>query len=264
MNLKYLESIRISELEFVLTEIRKEKPGCNTILEIGAGTGWQSKRLTESGYSVEAIDIDSSNYSQDKVWPITNYDGEHIPFPDEYFDVVFSSNVLEHIPHVFDFQKEIRRVLKPDGVSIHLVPSGSWRFWTNIGHYLFIIRSIKNILIKKLVPSKIERTFSKVVSNDNIKPMSKAELVRRNVLPPRHGEFGNALTEMYYFSRYRWVNLFTITGWKIEKIFTNRLIYTGYGILCLTLSLKFRRHLSFILGSSCHIFLLKKKLKNDS
>ncbi len=258
MNLNYLESIRLLELECVLAEMEKIKLGEHIILEIGAGTGWQSKKLAEKGYSVESIDIDSSGYLKNRVWPITNYDGKHIPFPDNYFDVIFSSNVLEHIYHVVSFQGEMQRVLKPGGTAIHVVPSGSWRFWTSLAHYPFVVKTIKKIITKKLVPSKNGSISDEEKIVKKINQLSKFELIRKVAFPSRHGEIGNEITELYYFSRYRWFKMFTTTDWKIEKMFTNRLFYTGYTTFGYVLSLKLRRYLSYILGSSCHVFVLRK------
>jgi predicted SAM-dependent methyltransferase len=47
-----------------------------------------------------------------------------IPFPDKFFDVVYHSQVLEHIPKEKsqDFIKECFRVLKPDGIIRVVVP----------------------------------------------------------------------------------------------------------------------------------------------
>jgi SAM-dependent methyltransferase len=45
-----------------------------------------------------------------------------IDFPDESFDVVYCSHVLEHVPDDRKALAEIRRVLKPDGWAILLVP----------------------------------------------------------------------------------------------------------------------------------------------
>jgi len=87
--------------------------------------------LQNIGYDVCAIDIPSSNLGKDRIWPVTDYDGKTIPAEDDTFDIVFSSNVLEHIPHIYQFQKEIQRVLKPDGIVIHILPSSSWRIWSN-------------------------------------------------------------------------------------------------------------------------------------
>ena len=51
----------------------------------------------------------------------TDYDGKKIPFEDNTFNVIYSSNALEHIPHTFEFQKEILRALKPDGYAFHIL-----------------------------------------------------------------------------------------------------------------------------------------------
>jgi SAM-dependent methyltransferase len=58
--------------------------------------------------------------------------GEAIPFPDRSFDVVYSSNVLEHVDDPPRVLAEIIRVLKGGGVAQIVVPNyGSW--WE--GHY---------------------------------------------------------------------------------------------------------------------------------
>lgn len=43
------------------------------------------------------------------------YDGKTIPFPDESFDSIFSSEVFEHIFNLPEIIKELNRVLKPGG-----------------------------------------------------------------------------------------------------------------------------------------------------
>ena len=54
-----------------------------------------------------------------------------LPFDDETFDGVFSQNVLEHVQDYEATFSEIARVLKPNGVSVHMFPS----CWTLVeGH----------------------------------------------------------------------------------------------------------------------------------
>jgi SAM-dependent methyltransferase len=48
-----------------------------------------------------------------------------IPFPDDHFDFVFSSQVFEHILDRRPAFSEIRRVLKPGGLSVNIFP-GPW------------------------------------------------------------------------------------------------------------------------------------------
>ncbi|UWU66946.1 class I SAM-dependent methyltransferase [Bradyrhizobium sp. NC92] len=63
---------------------------------------------------------------------LVNGAGEHIPFPDQSFDAVISSNVLEHVADPAAVMKECFRVLRPGGVCHMVIPNfGSW--WE--GHY---------------------------------------------------------------------------------------------------------------------------------
>ncbi|MHC4268337.1 MAG: class I SAM-dependent methyltransferase [Planctomycetota bacterium] len=241
MSPEQIQRIREHELRTILPELPK---GCS-ILEIGAGTGGQAKLLSEEGYSVKAIDIKTSQHAQKLVWPVTIYDGKVIPFQNESFDIVFSSNVLEHISHVNTFQNEIKRVLKPCGTAIHFLPSGSWRFCTIVTHYIYISKLI--LLIINL------GVFHK---NQRIKMLALKMKLKKSFFPSRHGTRGNAVSEIFYFSRFYWSNLFTKTGWTITKHTFNNLIYTGYSVFDTRLSIRYRKILSFFLGSSCHTYML--------
>jgi SAM-dependent methyltransferase len=251
VNLDHLEAIRLFELDCVRAVLRQEAPAGCRLLKIGAGTGWQARELSQAGYAVEAIDIGDSNYASDRVWPIRNYDGSTIPFPASSFDVVFSSNVLEHIPHVVEFQDEIRRVLKPGGLSLHLVPSASWRLWTNATYYAFVALKIKRMLFGPR-PAAVP---PRAATAGGAAPARRSRLAA--LLPSRHGELGNAFSELYYFSRRRWLDIFSRKGWLAERAFGNGLFYTGYGIFGAALSLPRRQRLSRWLGSSCHVFVLR-------
>jgi predicted SAM-dependent methyltransferase len=149
---------------------------------------------------------------------VVDYDGQRIPFGDDSFDVVFSSNVLEHIPHVDAFQQEIHRVLKPGGVAVHIVPSSSWRWWTNITH---VLKSWK--------------------------------------IPDRHGEHAsNAMTEIGYFRKNWWRQLFEKTGWRVIEVAPCPIFYTGRSVMGERISIGARHRLSHILGSSTNLFVLRE------
>ncbi len=47
---------------------------------------------------------------------------ERWPYPDNYFDVIVSNQVGEHIGNLFLFFDEISRTLRPGGYSVHLFP----------------------------------------------------------------------------------------------------------------------------------------------
>jgi len=236
-----LERIREYELISVLPYFPK---GCS-VLEIGAGSGLLSQLLSRKGYSVQAIDIKTSQHCKHRVWPVTIYDGRVIPFKNNSFDIVFSSNVLEHISHRYEFQSEIKRVLKSGGTAIHFLPSGSWRFWTIVTHYLYVSKLLLHIIELKLLHKE-----------QRIRMLALKMKFKQSLLPSPHGTKRNAISEIFYFSRYYWNNFFAKTGWTITNHAFNKLAYTGYSVFDTGLSIQHRKVLSSFFGSSGHIYML--------
>lgn len=250
-SLDHRRAIREKELEAV---IRFLEPG-SRVLEIGAGAGWQAKALAEKGFQVSAIDIPSSNYSKVQVWPVEPYDGKHIPLPDGSVDAVFSSNVLEHVPHIVEFQKEMMRVLKPGGKAVHVMPSATWRLWSSLTYYP-----------EKTISKLGKKLRGKKTTPDSSAPDEHPEQAEKSTrvglakfLPPRHGERGTIITEAYYFSRYFWRNIFERAGWNLEQVVPNHLLYSGYRLFGHRLGVETRTKLSRYLGSSCTIYVMRKK-----
>lgn len=246
----YLRDLRTFELTNVIKCILPK----SRILEIGAGAGWQAQALSDQGFSVQAIDIEESRYHRHCVWDVVIYDGHNIPFPDESFDVIFSSNVLEHIPHLEVFQEEIKRVLKPSGLAIHVLPSAAWRFWTNITHYPYVL---KVLLCGTWLRSPFTRKNQKKAKDSSFKGYKLSQVLVRAFWPSRHGERGNSITEHYFFSRWYWRTIFRKTGWHVESLTANNIFYTGNVLLGTLLDMNVRQKLSFLLGSSSMTYVVK-------
>jgi ubiquinone/menaquinone biosynthesis C-methylase UbiE len=127
------ERIRRQELELVKRWIR---PG-SRVLEIGGGSGFQAALLAAWGCEIISIDL-AGKASPEKqgfgkqYWPVEAYDGRRLPFGDREFDVVYSSHMLYHVEALPQFLGEMQRVLRPGGLALHLLPSASWRWWTNL------------------------------------------------------------------------------------------------------------------------------------
>jgi SAM-dependent methyltransferase len=253
----HLESVRAYELQQVAAEM---EAGVR-VLEIGAGAGYQARALAEKGFDVAAVDLASSDYVDVRVWPVIDYDGRHLPFGEAEFDVVFSSNVLEHIADVESFQAETIRVLRRGGRAIHVLPTPTWRLWTNLSHYLFLVKFV--LLLLRPQPQDVDGVASRNVRNwEGRKRESWAQILRRTLrltLPARHGERGNALSEVYWFSRAYWVPLFRRAGFVVERRRPLHLFYTGHEILGASLPLSVRHALSFVLGSATMLYVLRRE-----
>jgi SAM-dependent methyltransferase len=274
-SLGFLNQLRTHEFGKYL---RYFSAGCS-ILEIGGGTGVQAKLLTEMGYRVESIDLESSNYASALEFPIKFYDGHTIPFPSQSFDVVFSSNVLEHIKHICEFQLEIRRVLRPGGYCIHAMPSTAWTFWTIVTHYLNIVEQIyrqiaslqKNDSLERALPSTAafdggrSKGFNSgsigfAVARECISSFLQTLYSRRDrLLPKRHGEFGSVLTELITFSRFSWKRHFRSCGYEVVEATPMGLFYTGYMFFGSRWPLASREKWSRVLGSACILYRVRPK-----
>ncbi len=106
------------------------------ILDLGCGNGRFYNIFQEK--KVKYIGIDKSQQLVRlamKKYPLADFregDAFNLPFPDNYFDKIFSIAVLHHIPSEelrLKFLKEAKRVLKKDGLLILTV----WHFsgWDN-------------------------------------------------------------------------------------------------------------------------------------
>jgi SAM-dependent methyltransferase len=245
-DLEQLNAIRSAEIARI---VRHFRPGAR-VLEIGAGTGQQALALTHHGFAVEAIDLATSGYRGARVYPVTDYDGSRIPFPDAAFDIVFSSNVLEHVADLTTLNKEIRRVLKPGGYCVHAMPTHVWRFWTTL----------------LLLPATMQQMWSARGEILPRRPWSGAEWVRlrrawydvaKHAAPVRHGERGNIVSELWLFHPRWWRRTFLADGFEIVGDESMGLFYTGTMLLGPHLSMARREQLARLLGSSCHLFELR-------
>jgi 2-polyprenyl-3-methyl-5-hydroxy-6-metoxy-1,4-benzoquinol methylase len=248
-NVEFLHVIREFEYKKIIDHFN---PGAR-ILEIGGGTGYQAKRLTEDRYSVESIDIPDSNYAGQHEFPVQPYDGRNIPFLDGSFDIVFSSNVLEHVSDLSYLQTEIKRVLRPGGVCVHLMPTGAWRFWTNIAHYVELLQ-----LLAGLIPRLIPNGISKHALRDSLSVLRlMASTAKHYAIVRRHGETGNAFSEIFTFSALYWKKQFSKSNFIIDEATPTGLFYTGHMVLGGKLSISSRQKLAKWLGSACVIYLVR-------
>jgi len=105
-------------------------------LEIGAGSFAQAAELAKVSELVLATEYDVAARSDGRpiavpqhVMPICA-DARELPVRDAAADLVFSSNVLEHIPNPQDALREGKRCLAKDGVMVHILPTTACRVRT--------------------------------------------------------------------------------------------------------------------------------------
>lgn len=106
-------------------------------LELGAGDGGQSVVLSNYCDHLICTDLDKESHAWlgktilERELPNVEYkivDAQDLSgFEDKCFDLIFSSNLLEHIQDINQCLKECHRVLKDDGLMLHTMPNRWWK-----------------------------------------------------------------------------------------------------------------------------------------
>ncbi len=114
------------------------RPG-QLVLDMGAGAGRHAFEVFRRGAHIVALDYsladlkdvsglfaamaDAGEAPAGTSWATVNGDGTGLPFPDDTFDVIICSEVMEHIPDDTAAAAELARVLKPGGTLAVTVPT---------------------------------------------------------------------------------------------------------------------------------------------
>lgn len=116
------------------------------LLDNGCGRGDFLHAFAELGLETYGTDI--SEFCRET--HVVNFEHEALPFPDDFFDVVFSKSVIEHIGNCEHYMNEMKRVLKKGGLLILMVPD--WKsqykiFYEDPTHiHAYCVKSIERLL----------------------------------------------------------------------------------------------------------------------
>ena len=90
------------------------------ILDVGGGPGFFSEAFTARGstYITVEPDVGEMAAANIEVPGSVRGSGDALPFADASFDIVYSSNVAEHMPNPWDMGDEMLRVTRPGGLVV--------------------------------------------------------------------------------------------------------------------------------------------------
>ena len=218
-------------------------------LELGAGNGFQATLLSK--YVSRLIstelnpDILKNKNTESIEYRICNAEEAIKIFDKKEFDLIFSSNLLEH---VFDSHKtlsNIRELLKDDGITIHIMPNPFWK----LCHMLFYIPNRCLIVLERILNNKPIRANK----------MSKARTAQKSLmhslltLKP-HGVSDGNIKEFFAFTKSRWIREFEKANLELIRIIKGP-VHSGYGF-----GLDFLRNIMENIGfSSEYIYIAIKK-----
>ena len=154
----------VEQIELFISEVKKHKNydfKGKKLLEIGAGVG-TFLIVGRKNYGIEAYGIEPSENEfcsfsevscillEENNLPkdiVKNGVAENLPFEDSSFDLIYSTNVLEHVKDPKKVFSESVRVLKPGGYLQFVIPN-YFSFWE--GHYGIFWPCLINKFLAKL------------------------------------------------------------------------------------------------------------------
>lgn len=106
------------------------------VLVDGCGVGMYIRALRQFTPHVFGLDIEPERVAESYQYsPLVQVAaGEYLPYPSDYFDLVLSHEVIEHVQNDASALAEMVRVLKKGGRAIIFCPNRLWPFETH-GHY---------------------------------------------------------------------------------------------------------------------------------
>ncbi len=246
----YLTRIIESEIISDLLGLRDDY----TLLEIGCGNGFYSALFSPHVKMIYSGDLESPNASTHTMGiakaksllkelnisnvSLSSFSGAELPFKDESFDLVFTSSTLEHIPEREKAVREIKRVLKPGGRAVIIVPNFITSIYSIIHLPLYLCTAVLRRVFKKNVFRDSQGTLS-----GNHKKMSIFEKLGKTLTPKPHGEYKNLLDELQSSYPFKWEKLLTNEGmaviasrgtlilpWSLISVFSSRFGASLYGL----------------------------------
>lgn len=212
------------------------------ILDMGCGAGvWLNKfaeytnpkNVFGSEYDVEAVTELKTMPNPIPIENIINCPGEDLAFADNFFDIVFHNEVLEHVQDDKKTLSECLRVLKPGGYMVFFTPNRGWPFEQ---HGVFIGEKYiwGNIPLLPWLPKYFYQKFAYHVrnySNGDIKRFFRAlsnkyplEIVLHTRIFPgfdgavrRFGVVGKIIRSFFFLIEKTPLNFFGISHFVILK-----------------------------------------------
>lgn len=105
--------------QFITKQINTYPKNYIKILDVGCSNGFITEKILKQvnkNYSIYGMDLLNKTEVNKKIlYKKVFFDNKNFPYKDNFFDIVYANQVIEHIIHKDRFIRECRRVLKKGG-----------------------------------------------------------------------------------------------------------------------------------------------------
>ena len=256
--LKKIRRLEFEVFKDVFHAPPKRLPGKVSVVELGGGSGYLAHEMAAMGLSVRSFD---PNPRQPLEFSVERAYAHELPVDDAVADVVVSSHVLEHIPEPYlDLTlREMRRVLKPSGQAVIILPSSAAMFLTILFQPVGNLRRLL-IHLKRLVG--LVGLMKEQPCNNPLQPLDESVTVKlikgltlRWLLPAPHGVGKSALHELWNWRSSKWIVTFNRSSFRILEVRSTGLAFSLHQIVGERLW-SLRKILGRLGMSGSHVFLV--------
>ncbi|WIM67495.1 class I SAM-dependent methyltransferase [Corynebacterium breve] len=107
-------------LDAITTDVGGPALAGARVLDVGGGPGYFANEFDSRGAWYIGVEPDAGEMAAAGLsgFGAVRGDGAHLPFPDDTFDIVYSSNVVEHTPTPWEMGQDMIRVARPGGIVV--------------------------------------------------------------------------------------------------------------------------------------------------
>lgn len=211
-------------------------------LELGAGDGFQSQLLSRYVVRLVSTDVNRARLALSGRGPaqylVCDAEVAGRTFRPASFDLVFSSNLMEHLSRPEVAFGGIFDLMKGDGVCISVMPNPFMKLMWMLFFYPNKGMRLLEVLSGSSLPDALGDRRAADLWDNNPRPVlpqpAKARrygFLRRQLWPVPHGAYRSNLEEFIRYRRARWVRLIQNEGLEIIRILKMP-VTTGYGFGC--------------------------------
>jgi ubiquinone/menaquinone biosynthesis C-methylase UbiE len=268
-NSDWVHFLREQEVEIInkiINSCRDHMDKPVSVLEIGGGDGFMASQLKEKGFNITCTEPDPR---KPQFHSMVRSNAYYLPFENQSYDFVYTSNVLEHIDDISAAFSEMERVLKNNGIMIHSMPTVACSLMTTLTSPFVYPRSIVLLLSGYFFKN---RNLSRLFANRNLNKLFQSNstryIVRKIVITCRilnplrifrltkgHGIAMTPFHEIYAWRKKTWVTLFRESNCYVNEIIPHPLSASMNKLFGMRL-IRFRRFLSKLGFQSSNIYVL--------
>ena len=150
-----------SALSIIQNRVSTTNYSPKKILDLGCGVGKSMAQFKSILPDAEWAGVDIESSPEVAARSLTGsafhtYDGINLPFPDNYFDLVYSHQVFEHVRYPEALLVDARRVIAPGGLFVgqtsHLEPYHSYSIFNYTPYGWKVIAEAAGFDVKELRP----------------------------------------------------------------------------------------------------------------